>query len=455
MKKAVYEKKGGLRLVPLALPILMEQILRSLLGTVNTFMISRISDEASAAVGVANQVLNVVIIAATMLASGTAVLVNQNLGAGKEREASRITMNSLTVSAGVGLALSAITMAFAQKFVRLLGLEDSLVGDAAGYLRIVGISCVFQFISTMIATHFRCRGKAHLPMIVIVFNNVVNLAGSYLVVNHLLPLEGVSGIASVRLLSEAFGLALIIVLMARQKWQLHLQELWQIEKEHLRQIIRIGFMSGAEGISFTLAQLVTTSFITGLPSTVLSAKVYVQTVNNYTYMAGLAVGQAAQIISGHKIGAGDTEGAYRFIKKSWLYVLGCNTLFSVAFYLFSSRIIGIFTSAQEIKTIAHTLFLIDIFTCMGRSLNHSYNYGLRSAGYVFWPMIFANLSIWIVSVGFGYVMTCAAGLGIVGLWIAAATDEWLRGLFAAQLWLRRRWEGSVLVKQGAEAVERG
>ena len=73
----------------IAVPIFVEQILRSLMGTVNTFMLSRVSDSASAAVGVASQVLNVVIIASFMMSSGTAIIENQLLGAGKNREAGK------------------------------------------------------------------------------------------------------------------------------------------------------------------------------------------------------------------------------------------------------------------------------------------------------------------------------------------------------------------------------
>ena len=157
MQKKQNQAQSSMRLLPLALPILVEQLLRSLMGTVNTFMLSRLSDEASAAVGVANQILNVVIIAATMLASGTAVVINQNLGAGKNREAAQITMNSISVSALVGAVLSAVVLIFARSFVSLMGLQAGLVEDATVYLRIVGVSCVMQFISTMIAKHFRCR----------------------------------------------------------------------------------------------------------------------------------------------------------------------------------------------------------------------------------------------------------------------------------------------------------
>ena len=282
---------------------------------------------------------------------------------------------------------------------------------------------------------------------------MVNLSGSFLVIRDLLPVHGVSGIAAVRLASETLGLLLLIFLFTREKWDLKLRELIQIKGLYLRQITSLGFMSGMEGISFTLAQLVTTSFITALPSAVLSAKVYTQTVNNYTYMAGLAVGQAAQILAGHMIGAGETEKAYHFIRKSWLYVLGCNVIFSGLFFVFSPQIVGIFTSSDEILSIARTLFLIDIFTCVGRSFNHSYNYGLRSAGYVFWPMIIANCSIWLVSVGFGYAMTVTLGFGIVGMWIAQTADEWIRGLCAMVLWMKRKWTKASVVETGEVPVK--
>lgn len=433
------------RLLPLALPIMLEQLLRSLMGTVNTFMVSRISDEASAAVGVANQVINVVIMASTMLAAGTAVLINQNLGAGRDRDAARITMNSLTVSAAVGAAISAVIIAFTRRFITRMGLQPALVEDAAAYLRVAGTACAFQFVSAMAAASFRCRGLTQLPVYVIGCNNVVNLLGSLLVIRGCLPVTGVRGIAAVRLMSEGLGLALILALLTRQRWGLRRQDLWRIRRTDMAKIFRIGLMTGTEGISFTICQLVTTGFIAGFPARVLSAKVYVQTVNNYTYMAGMSVGQAAQIVSGHRIGGGDTEGAYRFIRRSWLYVLGCNVAFSVLFWLCSGRIIRIFTADPEIAAIARTLFLIDIFTCMGRSLNHCFNYGLRSAGYVTLPVVFDNLSMWIVSVGLGWVLVRHTGLGIAGLWISACADEWLRGLFVTRLWMTRRWERIDLV----------
>lgn len=77
----------------IAVPIFLEQILKSLMGTVNTFMVSLISDSASAAVGVTSQILNVVMVASFMMSTGTAILENQMIGAGRKEDTARLMVN--------------------------------------------------------------------------------------------------------------------------------------------------------------------------------------------------------------------------------------------------------------------------------------------------------------------------------------------------------------------------
>lgn len=71
--------------------------------------------------------------------------------------------------------------------------------------------------------------------------------------------------------------------------------------------------------------------------------------------------------------------------------------------------------------------------------NHSFSLGLYSARYALWPMIISIVSIWIVQVGIGSILTVSARLGVVGLWIAQALDEWTRGIAVSYLWLSKRW----------------
>ncbi len=432
-------KNKKLSLLSLSIPILIEQILRSLMGTVNAFMLSRLSDDAAAAVGVANQVLSVVTIGSSMLATGAAVLVNQAIGGHRDRDAADITVNSLLATGVLGLFMSGFTLLFSIQIVAFMGLTGELADYASVYLRIVGGSCVLQFVSGMLNSHFRCRGKAHVVASVILLINLLNLAGSWLVIGGRFFLRGVAGIATVRLIAEAVGLGTLILLFRRENWGFKLRGLIRPNPDWLKQIVRLGFMSGLEGISYLTAQLITIRFITGYPTASLSAKIYTQSINGYTYMVGHSIGLAAQILCGQLIGAGRVMDADRLMKRSWAYVFCFDVGFALLFYAFSNQLVGLFTQSTEIRAIARTLFLIDIVTCAGRSMNHSFNLGLYSARYALWPMIIANVSIWAVQVGMGSVLTISAGLGVVGLWIAQALDEWTRGIAVSWLWLRKKW----------------
>ena len=341
-----YSTRDVLRI---AVPIFLEQILKSLMGTVNTFMVSRVSDSASAAVGVTSQILNVVMVASFMMSTGTAILENQMIGAGKREETARLMMNSIALSAMIGAVISAVTVIFSGQLVHAMGLSSELIEDGETYLRTVGLTCVFQFVSAMVSTHLRCHGKATEPLIVIIVNNVINFAGCLMVLEGWLPFSGVRGIGISRFAAETCGVILTMILFMRQKWGQKLRDLFRPDVRMLSQLLKYGIMSGTEGICYMTAQLVTTRFITGFPTAVLSAKVYTQSVNNYAYMSGNAIGQAAQIVSGQYIGAGKKEDAYRFIRITWVAVFVLNVIGSSLFLLFSDSIIGIFTDSSEIK----------------------------------------------------------------------------------------------------------
>ena len=49
------------------------------------------------------------------------------------------------------------------------------------------------------------------------------------------------------------------------------------------------------------------------------------------------------------------------------------------------------------------------------------------------------MSIWTFDVGLGYLLAIVLEIGVAGIWIAQATDEWIRGLLAAFQWEKKLW----------------
>ena len=97
-------KTQKLSLAGIAVPLLFENILRSLMGTVNVLMLSRVSDGAVASIGIVNQYLNVAMVVFSVFSNSSTVALTQALGAEKRREAER--QPSLSVLLFIGFVFS-------------------------------------------------------------------------------------------------------------------------------------------------------------------------------------------------------------------------------------------------------------------------------------------------------------------------------------------------------------
>ena len=93
-------------LLSLAWPIFVEQALHVATGTVDTFMVSHISDGAVAALGTAHQIVILCLIIFSFVGIGTSVVVTHHLGAKDREGADRIAATAIGVNTWLGLAVS-------------------------------------------------------------------------------------------------------------------------------------------------------------------------------------------------------------------------------------------------------------------------------------------------------------------------------------------------------------
>jgi len=426
-------------LFTLALPLFGESLLSSLMGTVNTYMMSNISDDASAAVGIGSQILNLVLLPRNMLAAGALILLNQALGAKDREKESEITSVSISMTFIAGIIVSIILWFFAEAFTRALGLQEALIPDARAYVRTYGVCAVIPFLFSTIAQMFRSRKRTGIPMVAIAAANVVNIIGSLLVVKGGLFGSSVAGLAAVRVFSEAVSLGILIFVMIRSRWDIRPAYMKRFRGPVAKNILKLGFMAGLEGLTWSFAILISTRFITDLPSYCLSAKVYAQTINVYPHMFGTALGQSAQILMGYYIGRGEEKEAFAFSKKLWWIIFAFNVPLTLLMCALTAPLVRIFTDSEEIISLCTSLFLIDLGKNFGRCFNFTFNNGLKSAGHVLPAMISSNTSVIVLEIGLAWLLTRVFHLGLVGLWISQTADELARAVFYSIFWFRKRW----------------
>jgi Na+-driven multidrug efflux pump len=85
------------------------------------------------------------------------------------------------------------------------------------------------------------------------------------------------------------------------------------------------------------------------------------------------------------------------------------------------------------------LMRIGILLEPGRVFNLVVINALRATGDARYPVLMGMFSMWGVLAFGSWLLGTYFGLGLTGVWIAMAADEWLRGLLMYRRWRQRKW----------------
>ncbi|MFC4403222.1 MATE family efflux transporter [Gracilibacillus xinjiangensis] len=429
-------------LFALTWPIFVEILLHMLMGNADTLMLSQYSDHSVAAVGVANQILSVVIVMFGFVAAGASILVAQYLGAKQEIDAAKISMTSISLNLIFSLAISLVLFLMSSFILELMDLPPELMDEASVYMNIVGGFMFIQALIMTISAILRSYGYTKDTMYVTIGMNVLNVIGNYLFIfgPFGFPALGVEGVAYSTIISRFIGFIIItIVLIYRSEKKLPLKSFYHYERTHVTDLLKIGIPSAGEQLSYNTSQMIITYFVAQLGTVAITTKVYVQNLMMFILLFSNAIGQGTQILIGYMIGEGNLDSAYQRCIKSLKISIIISTITAVIFYAFHASLLGIFTDDPSIIEQGGLLLLVTVILEPGRAFNLVVISSLRAAGDVKFPVLLGILSMWGISVTFAWFFGIFLGLGLLGIWIGFIADEWLRGMLMLQRWRSKVW----------------
>ena len=307
-----------------------------MLGVVDTLMLSHYSDNAVAAVGVVNQLLNMVFLLFNITTVGTSVMCALYFGAKDSKSFIQVVGVSLLFNAVVGLIISlALTLGGKQMLV-WMDIRDDLMPMALTYMKIVGGFGFFQAISFTASAVLRAANKPNYAMQVTFIINILNILGNYsLIFGHFgLPALGVEGAAiSTSICRGVAMLFLIIVLFKRLIHKMPLEYFRPFPFKKLNDVIKIGMPSAFEQISYDASQVCVVYFINMLGNEVLTARVYIMNIVIIGYIFSLAMASAASVCTGNLVGAGKKNAAYTLSWYAWKRSMMVTFVATVGVYL--------------------------------------------------------------------------------------------------------------------------
>jgi putative MATE family efflux protein len=434
--------KSTTSLVGIAWPIFVEQTLRMLIGTVDTFMVSHVSDGAVAALGVANQVIVFFLIAFNFIGIGTSVVITHHLGAKDRAGADKIATNAIAVNTWLGAAFSSAVYFFALPMLHLMQLPASLMEYALPFLSLMGGTLFMESMNISMGAVLRAHGHTRDTMLVTLGQNLLNVAGNCITLFGLLgcPKLGVLGVALSGVVSRFIALvALAVLLDYHTHLQIRAKSFVSIHWNRVRRILHIGLPAAGEQICYWSAFIVVTTFIARMGPESLAVQSYTLQIQRFAMLFSFSIGLGTEILIGHLVGAGQFEEAYRKLLRSVRTGLILVTIVILCVAAAGPHILRCFTQDAAIIATGSLLLRMAIILEPGRVFNVIVISSLRATGDVGFPIQMAVLSMWLVWVPLAWFLGLKLGWGLVGVWIAMMTDEWLRGLLMYWRWKKRRW----------------
>ncbi|MEK5080045.1 MATE family efflux transporter [Solibacillus sp. FSL W7-1436] len=444
MKKGTKE----LSLFKLTWPLFLELFLFMLMGLADTFMLSAVSDDAVAGVGTANQYIQIAILLLGVIGTGASIVVSQYLGSRLIAEASQIAALSVTLNLLVGLVISGLFLLFSDVLMKMMNLQGAVLEAAQSYLVIVGGFIFVQALITSMSSIIRVQGWTKQTMYVSLAMNIVHVVLNYILIfgKFGMPELGVEGAAISSVISRVLAASVFFWLLyqaleVRIEWA----DYYRLSKNYISKILKIGVPSALEQVLYQTNQIVLLYYVTFIGAEALSARQYAVNISMFTYLFALAIGMATAILVGRYVGAGDKELAYT---KVWFGVKSALifTLSMVAIItLLREPLMGLFTDNEEIIKIGASVLLLSILLETGRTINITIINSLRASGDAAYPVRIGFVSMIVVGLSLGYLFVFVLDLGLVGVWLAIACDEWIRAVLVIFRWRSRKWERYAIV----------
>lgn len=433
----------------LAGPMFLEMLLNILVNNVDTLMLSHYSETAVGAVGNANQVMFLLILMFNIIATATSIVVAQYLGAKQYEKMNTIYTLAFAFNLVLGLFLSFVFVLAKRYVLLLLKIPEEMLPDAMIYINIVGGTLFLQACYNVMLQILRCNGHAKVGTYISVVINLINVAGNYLFLYG--PLKflnlGVAGVAIPTAVARLVALICAVAFFYRKKiGEFALKYITPFPKSMLLEMIKIGLPSAGENMAYNMYQLVLLSFINGMGAVAVNAKVYCNSLTQFVMVFSNNAAMATQIIVGHLVGAGKEDAAYKRAFSTLKVSMPLTIGLAVLNCIFSRYTLRIFTNNEEIIALGSFVLLVDIMIEIGRCLNMTFVSSLKAAGDYIFPLVIGLITMWGLGVTVGYTMGVVMGLGVAGVFMGTASDEFIRGLIVMHRWYKKKWLGKSLVK---------
>ena len=373
------------RLLILAGPIIVQQLISVGLNLVDNIMVGRLGALELAAVGSANQVFSIYSMILLGLFSGAAVPLAQYYGARDFKSIKKILGMDIVIGLSLALFTFLIVQLFAPQIIGLFADDEQVIGYGVQYIRIVAVTYLFVGVSFAISFNSRSVQILKVPTIVnacsILTNTILNYALIY--GNFGLPALGVRGAAIATLIARFIELTALVTYLAVDKkhpFHGHLKEFTGFTGALLKKVMRTAMPVVLSEGGWSLGVSLVFAAYGKISAEALAVMQVSNVICSLCQCASFAIGNASAALTGETLGQREPELAYentkKYMKIQWLL----NGIMTVMILLLRWPIAAIYNFDPETTEMLMLSLGVFAFTLIPRMVAYAVQCGILRAG---------------------------------------------------------------------------
>lgn len=409
------------RVLNLAWPVIAENFLETLLGIVDTWLVSHLaySAIALAGVGVAIQVMQFLLAALAALSIGASVLVAQAVGAKNLDRASNLARQSLAWSAIISVPMALAGFIFATPIVGVFGMEPAAGAIAVDYLHVT-MGTVVVLVGLFIGGGvLRGAGDTKTPLIVTTVANVINIPLAWaLIYGQLgLPALGPVGSAWATFIARAVALVLLLIVLWRGKNGISIRGAgeWKPHVGTARQVLGIGVPAALEQILVSGAFFAITIIVGRLGTDTLAANRIAINALSLAFLPGFGFAIAATALVGQSVGARNIKEGQAATRIAAEWALIWMSGFGLILFIFAPQVLRLFTEDASVIAAGADALRVMAFSMPPLAILFVSAGGLRGTGNTRIPLVIFGGGLWLIA-GVAALAVNTVGGGLVAVW---------------------------------------
>ncbi len=444
------------KLLALALPILLQNLITNSLGLVDTFMVGTMGQLPLAGVTLANIPVFVVQLMMFGIQSGSSVLISQYRGKGDMGAINRVMGIGMYAAGAIGLAFALVMGFLPSQFMSLFGDDPQVVAVAARYARIVGWSYFFDsFVQVYNGVH-RAMGNPSRGLYILGVSMACNTFLNWVLIfgNLGAPRLGVEGAALATLLARALSCAMAVAWAVRDRgFRLDPALLFHPGGEMLRRFVRFSTPVMCNETFWGLGSSLFPTIMGHMAGSeeILAAYALAGNITNLCTVGMFAIAGSAAILVGQEIGSGNADKVYSLgallNALAFLFGLAAGAVFLVLLYfVVAPALYPVFQLSAGARSIC-TLMLTMVFAMMPlRSLECTNIVGvLRGGGDVKMATLIDLTPLWAVALPIAAVSGLVLQAGIFWVYLGMMSENVVKAVLGLWRFRSGKWIRDVTV----------